>query len=46
MRLGYAQVEKNGQIVSSASAISINDTISMHLADGKIDCVVTNKQEK
>lgn len=46
MRLGYAQVEKNGQIVSSASAVSINDTISMHLADGKIDCVVTNKQEK
>lgn len=44
MKRGYGAVSKNGKTVRSIDEISIDDSISLRFADGKVSCLVTNKE--
>lgn len=44
MKRGYSAVSKNGKAVRSIDEISIDDSISLRFADGKVNCLVTNKE--
>lgn len=44
MKRGYSAVSKNGKSVRSIDEISIDDSISLRFADGKVSCLVTNKE--
>ncbi|MEN1970134.1 exodeoxyribonuclease VII large subunit [Lentibacillus sp. N15] len=47
MKRGYAiPYTSNGQIIRKATAVNINDSISVRLADGLLACNVTNIEEE
>ena len=46
LRMGYAQLENAGKVVSSVKDIELNDTVKLHLTDGTVGCKVVDKEGK
>ncbi len=44
-RLGYAQIEKQGNILNSVENVSLGDDLTIHLLDGILETKVTKKQK-
>ncbi len=42
---GYSVAEKDGGVITSVNSVEINDTLTLKLSDGQIDCTVTSKGE-
>ena len=46
LRMGYAQLENAGKVVSSVKDVELNDTVKLHLTDGTVGCKVVDKEGK
>ena len=46
LRMGYAQLENAGKVVSSVKDVELNDTVKLHLTDGTVGCKVVDKEVK